>query len=96
MRMPEAPVNKCDRVVLWENQIRTTRQSPNVQSVTQTARVQPPPDKHLGLRVAPAYVAHIQPALLGAKHVDHSYLRPSVCDDGSQTRAQTVAAHTWT
>jgi hypothetical protein len=58
MTVPEAPVNEYRRFVLWQEDIRSTRQIGSVESESIAVGVQQAPNRHLRSRVATADTTH--------------------------------------
>jgi hypothetical protein len=72
MRVPEAPVNEYDQLVLRQNNIRFPGHILPMQSESIPKRVQNRPDLFLRLRVLPAYGSHIAATLFSRVDVGHN------------------------
>lgn len=72
--MPKTAVNEDNRPMAGKRKIRAPRKIRPVEAETETAGVKRPTHEHLGLRIASADPAHVEPSLGWRQDIGHLHL----------------------
>jgi len=72
MPVPEAAMNKDDCLIIWQYNIRLTRQILHMQTVAKALRMQKPSYQHFGFGIFSLNAAHVITARFLAVHVCHT------------------------
>jgi len=78
MHVPEAAVNKDQRLILGQNNVGAARKAANVQFVSVAAGVQQFSDGNFRAGVSALNLRHVETALLPSQNVNH-LCEPSLC-----------------